>query len=315
MGTLHFVERQGRFGVSLTVILLALLCLSAACGSGRPAPSGAAPPSTTSTSLAHAAEAVTRPTGTIDELVDVGSGRMHIRCTGAGDETVVLISGFTGDADSWTKVEPALAATTRVCVHDRFGTGTSDAPSRPQTFGTQARDLRALLVSAGEPGPYVLVGHSFGGPEAVMFSSLFPSDVRGVLLVDASPSSWGEVVCSVPDDGSVGGAGFRQACEMQASPSGNPVGLDGPAAFAEVASVRALGDVQLVVATAPSRGDGTAGLPAATVRLVDEAWMTGQEEWASLSTNSRLVVVPDTGHNIQDDRPETVVEQVEGLLS
>jgi pimeloyl-ACP methyl ester carboxylesterase len=41
---------------------------------------------------------------------------------------------------------------------------------------------------------------------------------------------------------------------------------------------------------------------------------TGQEHWVSLSSSSRPVPVDDTGHNIQVDQPDVVIQQIEGLL-
>ena len=48
----------------------------------------------------------------------------------------------------------------------------------------------------------MVVGHSFGGAEAVTFASLFADEVTGLVLLDASPTSWPTEVCAVPDDGS-----------------------------------------------------------------------------------------------------------------
>ncbi|HEY5839986.1 MAG TPA: alpha/beta fold hydrolase, partial [Mycobacterium sp.] len=78
-----------------------------------------------------------------------------------------------------------------------LGDGASDAPPAPQTFATQAADLHALLQSVGEPGPYVIVGHSFGGAEAVTFASMLPDEVHGLLLLDTSPPTWNTAICAV----------------------------------------------------------------------------------------------------------------------
>jgi pimeloyl-ACP methyl ester carboxylesterase len=46
-------------------------------------------------------------------------------------------------------------------------------------------DLHALLRAAGETGPYVIVGHSYGGLVARLYASTCPKDVAGLVLVDA----------------------------------------------------------------------------------------------------------------------------------
>jgi pimeloyl-ACP methyl ester carboxylesterase len=63
------------------------------------------------------------------------------------------------------------------------GRGWSESASAPQDGVQVATDLQALLERAGEPGPYVLAGHSTGGIYALNFARLFPQQVAGVVLL------------------------------------------------------------------------------------------------------------------------------------
>src|SRR5437660_9599256 len=110
-------------------------------------------------------------------LVDIGGGRkMYLTCHGTGSPTVVLVSGLKASADDWNIAEksasavfPEVSKLTRVCSYDRPGTPVGEKPSRsdpvpqPTTAKDAVADLHALLSAAGETGPYVLVGHSYGG--------------------------------------------------------------------------------------------------------------------------------------------------------
>jgi pimeloyl-ACP methyl ester carboxylesterase len=253
-----------------------------------------------------------RPAALVDELVPVHGARLHVRCDGAGPTTVVLIAGFGGGRDSWAAIEPTLSQTTRVCSYERFGTGTSDAPRVAQTFATQAADLHTLLQSAGEPGPYVIVAHSFGGPEAVTFASMFPTEVRGVLLIDASPPAWNTAICAVPDDGSDAAHVFQGLCVEQSSPANNAEHLDAPTAFAEVATIKSLGTLPMVVVTADHHS--YPGLAASEESRLDDVWNDGQAHWVSLASSAQLISVNNTGHNIQLDRPDVVLDKIHELL-
>jgi pimeloyl-ACP methyl ester carboxylesterase len=250
--------------------------------------------------------------GVIDELVEVGGARLHIRCSGAGDTTVVLIAGLGDGGDNWGAIEPAVAQSARVCSYAHFGAGTSDPPPGPQTFSTRANDLHALLAAAGEPGPYLLVGHSFGGAEAVMFASMFPADVTGVLLVDASPATWITTLCGVVDDGSDAAAGYQDLCASLSDPANNPEQLDGPSAFAEVAEVTSLADLPMIVDTA---AEHPWGLSSSENDRLDEEWNAGQDHWVSLSSEAQLLSVDNTGHHIEVDRPDVVNLQIAALLA
>ena len=129
----------------------------------------------------------------------IGGGRkMYLECRGSGSPTVVLVAGLKGSAGDWNVAKPSgptvfaeVAKFTRVCAYDRPGTPVGEKPSRsdPVPQATTAReavaDLHALLSAAGVAGPYVLVGHSYGGLIVRLYASIYPEDVSGLVLVDA----------------------------------------------------------------------------------------------------------------------------------
>jgi pimeloyl-ACP methyl ester carboxylesterase len=216
----------------------------------------------------------------------------------------VLVAGWGGADDGWGAIEPAIAARARVCAYSRFGTGTSDPPSTTQTFATEAADLHALLSKVGEPGPYVVVGHSFGGAEAVMFTSRHREEVAGLVLVDASPTTWPATACSVPQ--------WAPLCDVMHDPTKDPERLDVFPAFAAVAAIESLGRVPMTVMTAAHRIDPSLS-PSALGRL-DAIWADGVRGWARLSSASSVVTVEGTGHHIELDKPDAVIAQVTKLL-
>lgn len=117
-------------------------------------------------------------------LVDAGGHQLHIYCLGEGQPTVVLEAPATGMSATWGWVQPEVARITRVCSYDRAGLGWSEAGDRPYQPSAVAGELRALLQPAGEPGPYVVVGHGLGAAFAVLFAAQFGSDVAGLVLID-----------------------------------------------------------------------------------------------------------------------------------
>ena len=126
-----------------------------------------------------------QPTG---RLIDVGGHKLYLNCVGSGSPTVVLEPGAGGTSSQLGWITPAVARTTRVCVYDRAGRGWSETADTPQDGAQIATDLHTLLHRAGETGPYVLAGHSFGGLYVRIFAAHYPDEVAGLVLVDSTAS-------------------------------------------------------------------------------------------------------------------------------
>lgn len=111
---------------------------------------------------------------------------LNLDCRGQGSPTVILDSGLGVPAIGWNPVQTEVAKFTRVCSYDRAGYGWSDGTALPRTSSEIAKELHALLEASGEKGPYILVGHSFGGYNIRVYNGAYPGEVAGMVLVDAS---------------------------------------------------------------------------------------------------------------------------------
>ena len=120
------------------------------------------------------------------EMVDVGGHSLHINCAGQGGPTVVLDAGSGGFSAQWVRVQREVSGTTRVCAYDRAGMGWSEMGPEPRDAKQISGELHALLNGADIEGPYVLVGHSFGGLYMRTYATRYPDEVAGVVLVDSS---------------------------------------------------------------------------------------------------------------------------------
>jgi len=131
-------------------------------------------------------------------LVDIGGGRrLHLHCQGTGTPVVVLDAGLAASSLTWSLVQPRVATFARACSYDRTGLAWSDPPRIPITASRLADDLHALLVTAGVPPPYVLVGHSFGSLVLRMFASRYRDETAGMVLVDpVDPAEWLDLVAA-----------------------------------------------------------------------------------------------------------------------
>src|SRR5215472_11966043 len=120
-------------------------------------------------------------------LVDIGGRRIQLDCRGTGTPIVVFESGLDALGSlSWAAVHENVAKTTRACGYSRAGLMWSDPSDRPFSSLNNAEDLHKALAAAGESPPYILVGHSLGGPYSLAFMGRYGNDVAGLVFVDAS---------------------------------------------------------------------------------------------------------------------------------
>jgi len=109
-----------------------------------------------------------------------------VNCTGKGRPTVVVENGLGDFSFDWILVQKKVAAFARICTYDRAGYAWSEPGPKPRTFSQINLELRDALSKLQEHGPFILVGHSYGGPVIRNFAAIYSHDVAGMVLVDAA---------------------------------------------------------------------------------------------------------------------------------
>lgn len=232
---------------------------------------------------------------TIDKRVDIGGYKLYLYCIGHGSPTVVLDTGNGDNSTVWSYVQRQPAAHATVCSYDRAGNGKSDPrPASLQMSGLQvAHELHTLLQAANIPGPYILVGHSLGGIFIRAFAGTYPSDVAGMVLVDASSENqW-------TDPHNTGASELPDASTTQ----------DQMHALTHGVIKGSLGDLPLVVLTEHG------GRPGCQDCIPQpQFWYGLQAELASASSNSVHVMALGSGHYIQIEQPRLVVQAIDEVI-
>ena len=285
----------------------------------------------------------------VGRLVDIGGRRIQIDCRGSGSPTVVFESGLDIYGSlAWTTVHDSIARTTRACAYSRPGIMWSD-PAGKFDADSNAAYLHAALVNSGESGPWVMVGHSLGGPYIATFAARYPAEVAGLVMVDAAhpdqfaryDSIAGHSIAPAPFVPQLGAAlswtGLVRLIPQPPEPATWPAAMRQSAEFLPV-SIRGLaGEVSAVHATldrerrAKALGDRPlvvlcAGNPPgaeelATLQMTAEQGMGVHRahldlcrDMASWSTRGRVQVVDGSSHYIQIDRPAAVIGAVREVV-
>lgn len=222
---------------------------------------------------------------------DVDGRKIRMLVAGRGDATVVFESGLGGSLEHWGKVQPAVSRVAKTVSYDRAGAGFSDDGPLPRDGRSVAIDLRRALRAAGIDPPYVLVGHSLGGPFIRIFAAMYPDTVAAMVLVDPTPDSDTiDGVARLPEHVAMPDT-LHQARDRRTP--GVPVYLIDAIPFRDVpfatAGIRA------------RRGRDRAELDAESLAY---------QQWLETIPNGRLIVT-DSGHNIPQERPAIVIATIQ----
>ena len=284
-----------------------------------------------------AASSPTAARGGFTGLVDIGDGRrLYLECAGQGSPTVVLESGFRTRADLWsddliqpeaprTMVFPGVTAFTRVCAYDRPGTATvtedvllpsrSDPVEMPRTAAGSVHDLHTLLEAADVPGPYVLVGHSYGGMLMRLYASTYPDEVVGMVLVDAFSEGLEEQMTA--EQWTAYAAIFQPVPEALAGYSDLEfTDLDLSASqVRDATDAVPLPPLPLVVLSRGRPMAMPADLPGGlTGEGLERAWTAEQDRLATLLPVTRHVIAGESEHYIQLQQPELVIAAAQQVV-
>lgn len=288
----------------------------------------------------------------IGKMVDIGGYRLHMHVEGKGTPTVILDAGAGGIGLSWELVRPAIAKVTRVVTYDRAGLGWSDPSPKPRKADVMADELHTLLQNAKIEGPYILVGHSLGGPVTRQFAAKYPDEVAGLVMVDSAheqqmkhfpkpmvkmaQSMKGMMgvmklmgkfgifalkpsLISIGDNGKLSKEVVAQMYGVLASSNSHAEALVAEFESVYAAQTQPVSTLGVLPLTVISHGqlDANAVPPYLGQEVRDEyeaAWQRLQVEITSLSTRGRRIIAERSGHNVMFDQPDIIVDAVAEIL-
>ncbi len=251
-------------------------------------------------------------------MIDIGGRCLAFSAMGEGGPTVVLETGLGAESAEWEAVQERLAPIVRVCRYDRANRGRSDLARRPRLAQQMVEDLHALLRTAGEAGPYVLVGHSFGGLLVRLYTHLHRDQVAGLVLVDGMHEDQFDIFGPMfppPQPGDP--QALREARDFWTDgwrdPGSTREGIDFPKSIAQAQEITPFGDLPLHVITAGTFLQQPV-VPAHLRPVLQQRWEELQRRFLSLSSRATHSFVRESGHFLQREAPDRVVQAIVAMV-
>jgi len=233
------------------------------------------------------------------KTVRVGFQRLQYLVQGEGSPTVVFNSNT--EMDSWAKVLPEVSRFTSVFADSRPGRDGSKPIMGTNSGERVVESLHRLLQETGQKPPYILVGHSYSGLFSNLFARSYPGEVAGVVFVDAShPDQLVWQQKHQPFHTFIANVMAKMGHEYEFLYDFDRVADD----------IRASGpfpDVPVIVIT---HGKGWF----LDTKSWREQWLVFQKDLAALSPRGKHLIAEKSGHAIQLDQPEIVIEAIRGLV-
>ncbi len=119
-----------------------------------------------------------------EQFVEIRGKKQYYLSKGNGEPVIFFITGLGPTMDDFEAIQNKLSKTNRVICYDRAGIGKSESFNNERNLENISLELKELVDKIGLDKPFILVGHSRGGPIARYFVSKYPEKVSGLLLID-----------------------------------------------------------------------------------------------------------------------------------
>lgn len=105
---------------------------------------------------------------------------------GKGKTVLVIETGIGGSLYDWYPIAQELREEFTVILYHRSGYGKSQKADVPRTTRNISVELNSLLKKIGIEDRFILMGHSFGGLCVQQYTKMYPTRLKGVILIDST---------------------------------------------------------------------------------------------------------------------------------
>lgn len=271
------------------------------------------------------AQAESYLTGYPGDFVLLHDHRIYYHCLGEGSHTVLIDTGVGDASANWVPIQQELSKHLKVCVYDRAGYGMSGPGPGPRTSSLIVEELYTMVKSAEINGPYIIVGHSFGGFTAQLFAKTYTDETAGIVLVDSSHPQQVDRLAKLDlfetENRRIitGRSEVIKEDSSELQKKWHMLNSRRKAVFAqmdelkyfqdsadEVSNAGPMPDIPLAVLTR-----GISQLPTLeNSESMEDVWLAMQIDLANSSQQGYQKIIPNSGHNIHIDKPDAVVNSV-----
>lgn len=242
-------------------------------------------------------------------LINVNEFELEYEVAGSGKHIVLLEAGGSAGMSDWEPVFNKIAEHATVIRYSRVGNGNSTAIKRHFTSGDYAKYASELLVALDINQPVILVAHSYGGSVAREFAAVYPKQIKALVMLDPSSEHDVDIVRAINLE-----KGNREIAQIKLDDMADGMSNQ----YLDFWSKRPLPDypqikdMPVTVIASVRKVDSPANL-----FFTDQGrqmWGELWQEWANAFPQGKSVLTEKSGHYVQFDEPELVLNELLVLM-
>lgn len=243
------------------------------------------------------------------KLVRVKDVELEYEIAGTGKTIVLLEGGGSAGLSDWEPVFQQMAQQATVIRYSRAGNGNSTAIKRHFTSRDYADYASELLIKLNIKTPVILVTHSYGGSIARDFAVAYPTQIKALLMLDPSSEHDVDIIRAINLE-----QGNREIAQIKLDDMANGMSNQ----YLDFWSKRPLPDypqikdMPVTVIASVKIHEKPANL-----FFTDQArkmWGEMWQQWATAFPQGRAILTNKSGHYVQFDEPELVLNELKLLI-
>jgi pimeloyl-ACP methyl ester carboxylesterase len=242
-------------------------------------------------------------------LINVNEFELEYEVAGNGKHIVLLEAGGSAGMSDWEPVFNQIAEHATVIRYSRVGNGNSTAIKRHFTSSDYAEYASELLVALDVNQPVILVAHSYGGSVAREFAAAYPKQIKALLMLDPSSEHDVDILRAIDLEKANREIAQIKLDDMADGMSNQYLDFWSKRPLPDYPQIK---DIPVTVITSVKKVDSPANL-----FFTDQGrqmWGELWQGWASAFPQGKSVLTGKSGHFVQFDEPELVLNELLVLI-
>lgn len=245
-------------------------------------------------------------------MLKIDGGHIEYEIKKGGDLVVLLDAGAVSGMTGWDSIWKDLPAEITAIRFSRLGEGNSTSCRGQRTSLDYVNEVDQVLSALSVERPIVYVSHSFGGITARNFASRYKDDVAALLMIDPANPRDIEIVAQLNPSGG--------QAEIEATKKNDYKMGEGKWCFLDVIWDKSQAVGFPDIPDIPVTLIAGVKLPEQPANVLEteqgrQLWGQYQSEWVNQFPRGKAVLAKNSGHFVQDDEPELVLNELMKLLS